>query len=240
MTKFAVTLMSLWSFIYPSDSYSLDQKNNPTLLWAWALNAPLTELNKLSHSIYGGEVMSASAQENYKKVLAQWWEVNDRDTAIQTINQLGNMQMGLPVFTQKMLPYFKMSKEELSQITTDDPVLKIALDNIDFLKVYGIKGWDLSRAQTVIAWSYFAGYLSAETAENFATALARRTQSQFPSWGDMAASYLIGYLFWSKDVEAFIERNEVVTHLLKSPSSPWVRLSWEAELLDSKGVSISQ
>ena len=198
MTRLIPILLAVWLACAPVWGNTLNQQNDRPLLWAWALNAPLTESNGLSHDIYGGELLSAIVTQKYRGLLATWWSVNNQQEARQTIMALSNWQMATPVFVQQMTPYFAMTPEQLAAVTTDDPFLASVIKHREFLKTHSIKAWDLSRAQTVIAWSYLAGYLDAETARGAAIAVAMRTQMHFDSWEQLATSYLFGYWHWSR------------------------------------------
>jgi Protein of unknown function (DUF1266). len=63
----------------------------------------------------------------------------------------------------------------------------------------GLDAWDLTRANQVLGFCYYAGYISLEECLDVSLWIAQHLQRAFHSWDEIAASYMYGHQFWAKD-----------------------------------------
>ncbi len=202
------------------------------LLWAWSMNAVLNGINGVSNDIYAGHAKTPERHAEYQQVLTQWWGVRDRNSALKTIRDLSNMQMGQAHFEAHYAPLIHLPDYKLRDIDRDelDFFGQMALDNRDFLLLHGVKGWDLTRAQAVIAWAWLADWITYDEARNMAVSTALRAQKEFECWGGLALSYLLGHAQWNPEPDAIKDRMERVEDLGTDPQSPWARRPWDTPL----------
>lgn len=124
------------------------------------------------------------------------------------------------------------------------------LEQLDWLESTGdrpksdknIAAWDFCRHISLCGEGYLAGYFTAEEAWQYIMPVAKKMQSEFSSWEEMADSYLEGYWQWSESSEGLKEREAIKNDLLKNYSpglytllskhknSAWVELAWDMPL----------
>ncbi len=90
-----------------------------------------------------------------------------------------------------------------------------------------IVAWDLSRALSIIASGYVAGYVSKPEALDYSLPIAKFAQEKFKSWDDFMASYLRGFEYWSGNSAK--PRWEIYERLRKLPKGPY-SLDWNLNL----------
>lgn len=222
-----------WSRFVTAFKQELARQNEDApLLWAWSMNAVLNGINGVSNDIYSGHAKTPENHAEFRQVLTQWWGVHDRDGALQTIRNLSNMQMGQAHFEEHSAPLIHLPDYKLRSIESNELGVfdRMALENRDFLRLHGVKGWDLTRAQGVIAWAWLADWITQDEARNLAVSTALRAQQEFDCWGGLGLSYLLGYAQWNPDPDDIKDRLERVEDLGTDPQSAWARRPWNTPL----------
>lgn len=213
------------------------EKDDPPLLWAWSMNAVLNERNGVSNDIYAGREKSPRLYEESRDVLREWWGVHNREDALKAIDNLNNMRMGQANFEKNWVPMLDKSEAEVRSLLDDELGVfgRMVLDNREFLRVHGVKGWDLTRAQGVISFAWLADWITLPEARELALTAAQRAQQEFNGWSSLGLSYLLGFAAWKPEVQAIRERQSSVQNLVHSPNSVWSRRPWRTPLAGLAG-----
>lgn len=163
------------------------EKDDAPLLWAWSMNAVLNERNGVSNDIYAGREKSPRLYEESRDVLREWWGVHNREDALKTIDNLSNMRMGQANFEKNWVPLLHKSELEVRSVLDDELWVfgRMALDNREFLRVHGVRGWDLTRVQAVIGWAWLADWITLPEARELALTAVQRAQQEFNGWSSL-------------------------------------------------------
>ena len=70
---------------------------------------------------------------------------------------------------------------------------------------HGMDGWDYSRALQVLGDCYLADYINLEECLDLSLPIAKKLQSAFTSWEELADSYIYGYAFWQNETADDVE-----------------------------------
>ena len=224
--------------LLPSASQRLiREKDDPPLLWAWSMNAVLNERNGVSNDIYAGQAKTHKGSGQFRELLQEWWRCHSREDALKTIDDLSNMRMGQANYEKNWAPLVERSEPEVRSLLDDELWVfgRMALDNREFLRVHGVKGWDLTRVQAVIGWAWLADWITLPEARELALTAAQRAQQEFNGWSSLGLSYLLGFAAWKPEVQAIRERQSSVQNLVHSPDSVWSRRPWRTPLTGLAG-----
>lgn len=217
-----------WEILRKEDNALSDERNR--LL---AFGAPLCIYN----GDYVNSIESTTDQETLADMLAEWWEVTDRETALETIGWL--LEEGQHAGADPALA--EISARGMAGISEDEKnddgnkmgdVYAIA----EFALATGalsvgslpktVLGWDLVRAVNVARWTFLCGYIGEDEmwqAMQDAVDMAKRT---FCSWEEYGLSFAVGRGVWRGDTDDYETAYEVVAVLLGQEESPWRQVEW--------------
>lgn len=203
-----------------------------TVKWFNASAAILTKVNNWDYTIFGGMAVNSFSQATAKYLLENWWDVTDRDTAQETLEWL--LERGQQAGFSEKMTY--METAGIGDVAEEDRLAflleNFAMDeeeaenNVLWYNLYkqkgdeSLKGWDYSRAMSLITYFYLAGYYTEEEALDCSLEVAGMIQTTFDSWDDYMESYFSGYEYWSGESSA--DRREIYENLKKEPDSPFV------------------
>jgi hypothetical protein len=175
-------------------------------------------------------------------ILAEWWDINGRDSAVETLNYLRD----------KGYAYYFPTVWEAAQAASDDErkaiivaamtnqkdadkayeqtlnliESKYILKDLDVEKL-GVFGWDAGRLIFIARLCYDARYITEQEAWDYIDVAYAQAQKTFNSWEELANSYVIGRFLW-KGKEANDGMQEIAEDLVKKPKSPWQQVAWKA------------
>ncbi len=202
-----------------------------TIQWFNASYAVLTHANGWDYTMYGGMPANEVSQELQVSLLDEWWGVTDRASADETLEWL---------ITEGHNADFLLNMNDL----IDAGIGEVAAENrVDFmLENYevteeeaqnyvncyaayeanpgqGILGWDYSRAMSVLANCYLAGFYTETEALDQAMTVAGLIQETFDSWDSFMENYLVGYEYWAE--ESSDERRAIYEELNAASDNPY-------------------
>jgi hypothetical protein len=171
--------------------------------WALATTAIIFEINRQQHDLLAGTEVTPDSVEVGKRVLSQWWDVNNRGDLLRTLGWLqfeGHRtefeELGRRVnaLTEREFISIEAAADSNPQVANQ---MDIVHKHHGDLAQKGILAWDLVRYISLCRWGYLAGYLSDTEAWDLIMPAALRLQQTFASWQDLQSDYLIGREFWS-------------------------------------------
>lgn len=232
----------------------LNQENaaeslSETILWFNATYAPLTYSNKCDWKLVGGMKPSEYNMEFNRQILSRDWEIEDADSAIETIENLKKNghrakcrecmekleELGIldeeneEIFTQVLLD--SGIEENLWRYVIAYEIHRSGLD-ADY-----IAAWDLCRVNQLYADFYICGYMTYEDAMDASLENSVILQQIYSSWSDMVNAYLLGYQFWRSDPvmtddSPTLKRYQCCLDLLEMEDGPYT-LDWNMKLQKS-------
>lgn len=203
--------------------------------WALATSAILTERNGQRHDLLGGSEPTPEVIKEWKKILVDWWGINNRVDLLQDLIWL--QEEGHRYEFDKTANYISsISDEEFDKImksfwygTEQKDRFRIVKENYERLGQKSILAWDLIRYILLCRWGYLVGYLSEQEAWDKIMPIARQLQKTFVSWKDLEENYFVGRSFWqtTKDSKQF---KQIYDKFMDDPTSAWNSCPWQTEL----------
>lgn len=179
-----------------------------------------------------------------KSMLTNWWQVNDKYTAKETLDFLLDNALK-PVFPVVLQAYKTQDESVIAVQITDSEKQDKAYSQLQHLKdtladlqcdeiVFGIEdierlgadGWELGRLVYVARMCYDVGFIKQEEAWDYIDAANKSAKEKFSSWKDFGYSYAVGRSLWSGKDSANEGIADIAKYLLSEPESPWVKLPW--------------
>jgi hypothetical protein len=181
-------------------------------------------------------------------ILGEWWGVNGRDTAIETLDDLRDKAFSY-YFPTVWKAFRAKSDEErkaiiLDAMTTPEDAEKAysqtlnLMESVDILQIlnviedvedigkYKVFGWDVGRLVFITRLCYDARYITEQEAWAYIDEAYRQAQSEFRSWDELAKSYVIGRFVWKgKDADDGVAT--LADKLLRRSNSPWNKVPWD-------------
>lgn len=214
-----------------------ESQTTDTIRWFNATNAILTVMNGCDYNLFGGLAANDISKMVVVQALEEAWSVTDRESAVSNMEWLlteghrvgfvEDMKMlaadGITEVAEEeradyLFENYEMTEEEAARYAAFYTAYEKNGENT-------IAGWDYSRAMSLFAWYYIAGYYTKEEALEQSLALAQTIQSTFDSWDAFTESYLLGYEYWGKGKESSEERRAVYEEIKEAPDSPY-NLDW--------------
>lgn len=196
------------------------------LVWAWSLNAPLNTNMQVSNDFYGGEPKSLENKKKYLHLLKDWWNVTTRKEVLAAAHLLINSKADDQQTMKHILPLLESNTQEISNKLLSIEIQNEVRQHQEVLMRHGLRGWDLTRVQTLLGWAYMADLLTFREAREQALTAAAQTRKQFSTREEMTKSYRMGYLLWTRDMDKYEKRKALLDKMLKDPDSPWVKQPW--------------
>lgn len=196
------------------NSDSSDEKRR-----ALAMGGPLAKW----HSESFERLKSRYSTSPIRKLLAQWWNVIDRKSAIANRDWLmnaGHSREAVGV-VQGLFG--------ASSISCENPEgrVAVALANRAVIEKSGLVAWDKGRLVSVARWCVAAGYISRDEGWDWVLQAAGVIECAYGSWEEFGAGWALGYQYWSSGkIDATFQSH--LDWLLKDASSPWNILPWSS------------
>ncbi|MCL2247035.1 MAG: DUF1266 domain-containing protein [Lentimicrobiaceae bacterium] len=193
--------------------------------------------------------LNASIGDKLYTILSEWWGINDRDSAIDTLNYLRDK--GYNYYFPTVYKAFSATSDHelkeiiLAKMTTQEDAEKAysqaynLLESVDLLKElntierteeiekYGVVGWDAGRLIFIARLCYDAQYIEEEEAWTYIDVAYAQAQRAFKSWEELAKSYVIGRFIWrGKDADDGMQL--LANDLINKNKSPWKQVEWRS------------
>lgn len=184
-----------------------------------------------------------------------WWDFNDRESALKTINRLFKTGHRL-YFNHIVNVTAKYPEEEWDAqlvalareqgLTVDLVQFKnniiagyTRMMEIDFIEeghvISTIGAWDVGRLINVCRWSCDLGYISEAEARQITLQASQFLQPAYRSWEDMSLGYLMGRQMWGGSMD---DVESVHQLLLADPTSPWRTIPYNFDLKDTTTMTL--
>lgn len=219
-----------------------------TILWFNATYAPLTYSNGWDWKLVGGIEPTEENIEIEKSILRRSWDVHDRESAIETVERLKEQghRAACRECIEELEKWHLLDLEEeefierLGKCAMPDKsnrhVIAYHMYHAGLDADY-IAAWDLCRVNQLYAGFYVCGYMTYEEAMDASLENSLTLQKMYDSWEEMMKGYLLGYQFWTEDLNAkgnsrTKERKDVYEMILQIEDNPYV-LDWDMKLKKS-------
>ena len=186
----------------------LELMESDTVLWMNATYAPLTYANGDDWRIVAGREKREENIAIVEYTLERDWGIYDRYSAIETIERL--KENGHTKRFQELVSYWEgkpvgediryESVEDMDEDTKARALIVKEMMDAGYASDY-IKAWDLCRVNQLYADCYLLGYMTFEEAMDCSLENSKKLQKMYNSWEDMVNAYMMGYRFWSCDLE---------------------------------------
>lgn len=220
-----------------------------TILWFNATYAPLTYSNNCDWEMVGGVAPTENNKEFRKEMLSSGWGIEDRDSAIETVENLkknGHREKCRECMKElkKLGILDEKNKKRVIQALMDSGIEENIYRYVlayemhqSGLEADYIAAWDLCRVNYLYADFYICGYMTFEEAMDASLENSLALQQMYSSWDEMAVAYLIGYQFWQSDPMTTDDsptqkRYQCYLDLLEMEDGPYT-LDWDTELQKS-------
>lgn len=227
-----------------------------TVLWFNATYACLTYANGWDWRWVGGQEPTEDNAETAKYLLYSSWNVTDRESGIETVNNLlggghrakcqecmddleewGLMGLSETRFAEEMT---KIAGGERTDIDLGDVPGRYVVAYYMYHAGIGaeyIAAWDFCRVNQLYADFYLCGFMDYGEAMDASLENSLRLQKMYDSWEEMMDAYMLGYQFWQGDLaitedSPTRERFSYYEMLKESNDSPY-ELDWNMELKKS-------
>lgn len=219
----------------PEITDTMSAESTDTIQWFNNTYAILTAVNGWDYTMYGGMPADESSAVVAQSLLSSSWDVTDRESADETIDWIleeGHRtslteemdylaEMGLGDIPEDeradaILENFELSEEEAERYA----YLFALYEQYD---LDAAAGWDYSRAMSLLAYYYLAGFYTEEEALDMSLEVAETIQSTFDSWDSYMESYFAGYEYWAE--ESSQERREIYEEIKAAADNPF-DLEW--------------
>ena len=182
-------------------------------------------------------------------ILKDWWDINDRDSALETLDYLRDK--GYAFYFPTVLKAFSATSDQerkdiiLAEMTAQEDAEKAytqtynLLESIEVLKniktiektedveKYGVTGWDAGRLIFIARCCYDAKYIEEEEAWAYIDVAYSQAQRAFKSWDELEKSYVLGRFVWrGKDADDGMQL--LGNDLIEKPKSPWKQVAWKS------------
>jgi hypothetical protein len=168
-----------------------------------------------------------------ERVLNDYWEVSDKQSAIETLDWLLNEghRIDADVVFQEIKNGTAQNYEELKSIVDlcnkakSTMESKLGFTEEMFNNVNTVAAWDFDRLVTVARWCYSAEYISEEEAWSYIEKAASMAKESFNSWEEYYISFAYGRaIAYEGDIDDIINAGET---LFKESGSVWKEHSFK-------------
>lgn len=196
-------------------------------LWSLGLSAISVAANGERH-----DILKHRDPEEYRKVLASWWDIYNADQYRETLDWLWKGG-GREVFDRDWGHLLALSPEQITRLMehykANNPQqhhrFRIIYHYRDVIDQVGIAAWDIGRATFLARMAATSGYIDEEEAWETVMAYGTMARRIFSNWFQFAHSYLIGRQYSLKNLNdaSGIKYLNATKFLLTDPESPWCR-----------------
>ncbi len=203
---------------------------------------------------YINSLTTGLGKSDIKKLLSEWWGINNSDEAVQKLDYLANK--GFRFYFDTVLKAYQTSDAEeqktilLDGFDENNPDYKedvqkaydqlinlqetweeltqnnIVSSQMD-LKKYNNVGWDCGRLVFLSRLCFDAEYISEVQTWNYIDKAYDLATNHFDTWKDFSKSYIIGRGMWGGTQCANTGIMQIAQDLLKEEKSPWVNLNFK-------------
>jgi hypothetical protein len=206
--------------------------------WALATTALLTYRNRDRIDTLLPDVRSDSSIVATRRLLHDWWEVDDRADLLRALTWLerGGHRVDFQTLSEKLVAMTDAQFQHALTTEQDHPnrvhIMKLMREYYRKHRENSLIGWDYSRYIMLCRWGYLVGFMSEGEAWRRIMPAARKIQTGFGSWAELGEDYLIGREFCSSQETANTGQlyRDIHRWLVNEPQSPWNRLPWRTEL----------
>ncbi|GHU72729.1 hypothetical protein FACS189413_16230 [Bacteroidia bacterium] len=192
--------------------------------------------------------MKADIGNKLYTILSEWWDVNGRDTAIETLDYLRDKgfvyyfptvwkaaQAGSDEAIKAIIIENMTTQEDAEKAYSQTYNLKESINQLKELKIInhaddieklGVEGWDAGRLIFIARLCYEAKYITEDEAWEYIDAAYALAQRKFSSWEEIANSYIIGRFLWN-GAAANDAMPTLAEDLIKKSNSPWQQVAWK-------------
>ena len=193
--------------------------------------------------------LTAGIGDKLHTILKEWWSINDRDDAIDTLDNLRDK--GYAYYFPTIYKAFSAASDQerkdiiTAEMTSQEDAEKAymwthnLLESVGLLKEgktiektediekYGVVGWDAGRLSFIARLCYDAQYIDEEEAWAYIDVAYVQAQRAFKSWNELAKSYIIGRFIWGgKEVDDGLQL--LADDLVNKAKSPWNQVEWHS------------
>ena len=237
--EYREVLREVLSFPEP-DPVRIRERDPYLIRFAVLLAAPAANVYGYSAEGLEPDAHTRAKEGRAWNYLKEAWGIENREDLINTLDWLFKSGQ-----TEDYRLYYEAeSPEDMISDDMDAQERKIAA--LEYTVVCEMKevtdmntmlAWDLGRAVMLTRWGCYTGLLTRKEAEQMLRDIALGIVSVFHSWGEYAAAYLFGALYWSypdstkaEASEYFIDLFHVIQNLLTA--GEWSRIPWIEEVLE--------
>lgn len=200
--------------------------------------------------VYRGEFVNTLAsgeeKETLEEGLSDWWDVTDRDSAIQTLSWLleeGHRKKAdyiLDVIRKH--PWYQCREYLAEHAANEEEADELIAKYYDIKKMQrfllqegifqaeelpaSIAGWDYVRAVSVGRWCYECGYITEAELWNLAEQVKNNARQVFSSWIAYGMSFAFGRGVWRGEEDDCATGLELTETLVNDTDSPWLKYKW--------------
>ncbi|MBP9854040.1 MAG: DUF1266 domain-containing protein [Candidatus Omnitrophica bacterium] len=218
--------------------YSVASGLTPAQNWALAASGVLIEYYHGRHDYLAPMERTEANVLKWRDMLANEYEIKDQSALVDVLVFLKD--------EQHRDDLMKIPEEELAEF--EDIGFFVAAKTFlegnfhnkrDVVRLYGgtlkersVIAWDFVRYIALCRWGFMAGYLTEQEAWGLIMPAAHKLQSSFKSWEELGQNYLLGRLFWIKNISdrKMKDFNVGYQKLLSDPTSPWLKYDWNLDL----------
>lgn len=150
-----------------------------------------------------------------KSTLAEWWDINNKEEFLATLNSL--LEKGHQAKFQalkKLLDDNGGANADVNNIKLEDEDererLQFLKDNYASLTATGIKAWDIARYVNNVCMGYCAGYVTEAEGDKLLQQLPPVARATYSDWKAYYTDYELGRRFWGGDKSSDAEFATVV------------------------------
>ncbi|MDR0873879.1 MAG: DUF1266 domain-containing protein [Prevotellaceae bacterium] len=181
-------------------------------------------------------------------ILGEWWDINGRDTAVETLDYLRDKgfayyfptvwkaaQAGSDEAIKAIIIEAMTTQEDAEKAYSQTCNLKESISQLKELKIInhaddieklGVEGWDAGRLIFIARLCCDAKYITEDEAWKYIDAAYALAQRKFSSWAEIANSYIIGRFLWN-GTAANDGMDSLAEDLIKKSNSPWQQVAWK-------------
>ena len=218
-----MSFFSMLSDLFDSEEYRRDpipQDLPPDRFAAISIGA----INAEQTGYFCDSLRTGSGVEEIKDNLSSYYDIEDRDTALETLEWL---------YTSGHRVYFDNIKGILSGRGAPIAVTGMDAETAERIREYSsnlqesieelVEEKFLKQRADLARCCFDAGYISEEEAWRYILDARQASQGQYTSWEEFAAGYVIGRAMWSGSGMSLMGIISIAQGLLEDEESPWKR-----------------
>lgn len=203
---------------------------------------------------YINSLTTGLGKSDMKKLLSEWWGINNTEEAKDCLNYLQNK--GFRYYFQTVLRAYEITDKEAQKeiivngfdendekyeediqkayqqlINLQETWKELTENNIistkNELERYNNIGWDCGRLVFLSRLCFDVGYISENETWNYINKAYELATQHFDTWKEFSKSYIIGRGMWGGTECGNEGIMSIAEELLKKEKSPWVQISFK-------------